>query len=47
VYRLDEPEVVILLFGSGKIVITGGKSAKDAVGGVERVTERIEQVGLA
>ncbi len=26
VYRLDEPEVVALLFGSGKLVITGGKS---------------------
>jgi len=26
VYRMDEPKVVILLFSSGKLVITGAKS---------------------
>ena len=30
VYRLDEPDVVALLFGSGKTVITGGKEPEDA-----------------
>ncbi|HJJ42600.1 MAG TPA: TATA-box-binding protein [Methanocorpusculum sp.] len=25
VYRLDDPKVVVLLFGSGKLIITGGK----------------------
>jgi len=29
VYRVDTPKVVILLFGSGKLVITGGKSSLD------------------
>lgn len=29
VYRVDAPKVVILLFGSGKLVITGGKSPSD------------------
>lgn len=29
VYRMDIPKVVILLFGSGKLVITGGKSPSD------------------
>lgn len=29
VYRMDIPKVVILLFGSGKLVITGAKSPSD------------------
>ncbi len=29
VYRMDIPKVVILLFGSGKLVITGGRSPSD------------------
>ncbi len=47
VYRMDDPEVVILLFGSGKIVITGGKTPEDATVGVEKMTERIADLGLA
>jgi len=47
VYRMDDPEVVILLFGSGKIVITGGKTPEDATVGVEKMTERIDELGLA
>ena len=46
VYRMDEPEVVILLFGSGKIVITGGKQTQDATAAVEQIVERIEGLGL-
>jgi transcription initiation factor TFIID TATA-box-binding protein len=29
VYRIDEPKVVALIFGSGKIVLTGAKNTKD------------------
>lgn len=29
IYRMKEPKVVLLLFASGKIVITGGKTAKE------------------
>ena len=47
VYRMDDPEVVILLFGSGKIVITGGKTPEDATVGVEKMTEQIADLGLA
>ena len=46
VYRMDEPKVVILLFGSGKIVITGGKQTQDATAAVEQIVERIEGLGL-
>jgi len=31
VYRLDKPRVVVLIFGSGKMVVTGGKNPEDAV----------------
>lgn len=46
VYRLDEPSVVILLFGSGKLVITGAKTYEEAVEGVEVVAERVSELGL-
>ncbi len=46
VYRLDEPEVVALLFGSGKLVITGGKRREDAETAVEVISERLDDLGL-
>ncbi|RJX44002.1 TATA-box-binding protein [Halonotius aquaticus] len=46
VYRMDNPEVVILLFGSGKVVITGGKTVDDASAAVERIVDRIDDLGL-
>ncbi len=46
VYRLDEPSVVVLLFGSGKLVITGGKELADAAGALEAVEERLTELGL-
>lgn len=46
VYRMDDPEVVLLLFGSGKIVITGGKFAEDATAAVENIVERLDDLGL-
>lgn len=46
VYRLDEPEVVALLFGSGKLVVTGGKSVDDAEQALGVITERLEDLGL-
>jgi len=46
VYRMDDPELVILLFGSGKIVITGGKKSDDASAAVENISEKIDDLGL-
>ena len=46
VYRMDDPDVVILLFGSGKIVITGGKRTADAAEAVEVIVARIDDLGL-
>ncbi len=46
VYRIKKPKVVVLIFGSGKIVITGGKSINDATTAVEKVVEELESIGL-
>lgn len=46
VYRLDEPDVVTLLFGSGKVVITGGTQPAEGQEAVERILARLEELGL-
>ncbi len=46
VYRLDNPRVVVLIFGSGKMVVTGGKSPEDARKAVERIAEELRTLGL-
>ncbi len=46
VYRLDNPRVVVLIFGSGKMVVTGGKSPEDARKAVERISEELSTLGL-
>ncbi|AGB39802.1 TATA-box-binding protein [Natronococcus occultus] len=46
VYRLDEPDVVTLLFGSGKLVVTGGKDVDDARQAIDVIVERLEDLGL-
>ncbi len=46
VYRLDDPKVVLLLFGSGKLIITGGKTTSDAQRAVARIIGDLEKLGL-
>jgi len=46
VYRLSVPKVVMLLFGSGKIVKTGGKKPEDAEAAVEKIVTVLDGVGL-
>jgi transcription initiation factor TFIID TATA-box-binding protein len=46
VYRLESPRVVVLLFGSGKLVITGGRRPKDIELAVEHVSKELAQAGL-
>jgi len=46
VYRMAIPKVVILLFGSGKLVITGGKKPEDAEAAVEKVVIELDGLGL-
>lgn len=46
VYRLSVPKVVMLLFGSGKLVVTGGKKPEDAEAAVEKIVEELDGLGL-
>ncbi len=46
VYRMKDPKVVLLLFGSGKIVCTGAKSIEDAEKAATKVREKLEELGL-
>ncbi len=46
VYRLDDPKVVVLLFGSGKLVCTGARKPQDVERAVERITEELQAAGL-
>ncbi|KAF5069448.1 TATA-box-binding protein [Methanobacterium aggregans] len=46
VYRLGDPKVVLLLFGSGKVVCTGAKTKEAAQLGVEKTKERLAELDL-
>jgi len=46
VYRIDEPKVVVLIFSSGKLVVTGGKSPQDCEKGVKVVRQQLDNMGL-
>ena len=46
VYRLDDPKVVVLLFGSGKLIITGGKKPEDAKKAVQKILADLTNLGL-
>jgi transcription initiation factor TFIID TATA-box-binding protein len=46
VYRLDVPKVVVLLFGSGKLVCTGARKPEDVVAAVDKITEELKAAGL-
>ncbi len=46
VYRMKVPKVVLLLFGSGKIVCTGAKSVEDAENAAKNVAIKLNELGL-
>ena len=46
VYRVKEPRVVMLLFGSGKIVCTGGRNTEDVSTAVQNLSEKLSSMGL-
>lgn len=46
VYRLEVPKVVVLLFGSGKLIITGGKEPDDAKKAVLKIVDDLKGLGL-
>lgn len=44
VYRMDDPKVTFLLFGSGKIICTGGRSIKDVERAVAKLDKRLRNL---
>ncbi len=46
VYRLEEPHVVILLFGSGKLVCTGARKAEQVSEAVDKIAKELDGKGL-
>jgi transcription initiation factor TFIID TATA-box-binding protein len=45
VYRMKNPKVAFLLFGSGKVVCTGARSIKDVHIAVKKVSLKLKKVG--
>jgi transcription initiation factor TFIID TATA-box-binding protein len=46
VCRLDSPRVVVLLFGSGRLVCTGARRPKDVELAVQHITKELQGAGL-
>jgi transcription initiation factor TFIID TATA-box-binding protein len=46
IYRVDDPPVVMLLFGTGKAVITDADTREEVEHAVERITSRLTELSL-
>jgi transcription initiation factor TFIID TATA-box-binding protein len=46
IYRMKDPKVVILLFGSGKLVCTGAKKEEDVYRAVNNVMKTLLDLGI-
>ncbi len=44
VYRMTDPKVAFLIFGSGKIVCTGGRSTEDVNEAIKKVAKKLKSV---
>jgi len=44
VYRMDDPRVTFLLFGSGKVICTGGRSITDVRRAVEKADRKLRDL---
>jgi TATA binding protein of transcription factor TFIID len=45
IYRMDDPKVVLLIFSSGKMVITGAKREKEVFDPVEKIYNKLTELG--
>jgi len=45
IYKMDEPRVVLLIFSSGKMVITGAKSEEEVAQAVKNIYEKLKSIG--
>jgi transcription initiation factor TFIID TATA-box-binding protein len=44
VYRIKDPKIVVLLFSSGRIILTGGKNLDDIKKGIDVLEQKLENV---
>ena len=44
VYRIKDPKIVVLIFSSGKIILTGGKNLKDVKKGIDVLEQKLESI---
>ena len=44
VYRIKDPKIVALLFSSGKIILTGGKTIEDIKRGLDFLEQKLESI---
>jgi len=42
VYRIADPKIVALIFSSGKVILTGGKSIDDVKSAVDHIMKNLE-----
>jgi transcription initiation factor TFIID TATA-box-binding protein len=43
IYRMEDPKVVILIFGSGKLVCTGAKKETEVHRAIAKLQETLEE----
>ena len=44
VYRIKDPKIVVLIFSSGKIILTGGRNLEDVKKGLDFLEEKLASV---
>jgi transcription initiation factor TFIID TATA-box-binding protein len=44
IYRIKDPKIVVLIFSSGKIILTGGKNLEDVKAGLDILEQKLESV---
>ncbi len=46
IYRLEKPKTATLIFNSGKMVVTGSKSKKEAIEAVYKIVEHLKKADI-
>ena len=44
VYRINDPRIVVLIFSSGKLILTGGRNREDIKKGLDVLVQKLESV---
>ncbi|MGB9127897.1 MAG: TATA-box-binding protein, partial [Methanoregula sp.] len=44
VYRIKDPKIVVLIFSSGKLILTGGKNLEAVKKGLDVLEQKLESI---